>query len=464
MKIVLLYFFLFASIIAHSQSKSLDYEVDSEVFQEKRTISVFLPASYSENPTKEFIVAYLFDSQFEPYFSMVSSIMSYYEQTNEGVPMIVVGIHTTKRWDEFVPVSKNDEATQIDGADKLTLFLSSEVYPLIKSRYRTKPFNVGIGHSLGGTYVLNEVTKKASIFNAVIAVSPNLTMYDEQIIHQAEEFYVKSSDDHRFIYTSAGTVGEMELGFKNSLIHLDSISLALAPRDLLWKCDILQGQNHMTTFVPAFNNGYLALSSKLMLLDEELLNLADDPGKTIEDDLIGFYNELALFNSENQGLTIELLMNHVHTLSAYGRHKASVELCQFALRMLEVEELTKKEKKTFEEMINSRLTRAEFNLLAAEADILAEVGDYINASKIYIQAFDLDLIKATHMIRMKAVPVLTQAGEIEEAFVQLDLLANKFALGGNASFIDDPLCSPLHNDPRWDILMQKLAQNAELYK
>jgi len=74
------------------------------------------------------------------------------------------------------------------------------------------------------------------------------------------------------------------------------------------------------------------------------------------------------------------------------------------------------------------------------------------------------LIRATHIVRMGAVPVLAQAGEIEEAFEQLDLLANKFELGSNGAFINDPLCKPLHKDKRWKKLMDKLAKNGELYR
>jgi hypothetical protein len=64
---------------------------------------------------------------------------------------------------------------------------------------------------------------------------------------------------------------------------------------------------------------------------------------------------------------------------------------------------------------------------------------------------------------MDAIPVLAQAGKKEEAFEQLDLLANKFKLGSNEGLINDPLCEPLHKDKRWKKLMDKLAKNGELY-
>ena len=157
----LLFIYLFSiPILTFSQSKSevRDYIIESKVFNEKRTISVFLPNAYNTgDSTKKFPVAYLFDGQFQPYFLMVNSIMSYYEQTQQGIPMIIVSIHAKNRWDEFVPICDGQVIKSVEGADKLTLFLSNEVIPLIDSIYRTNNFKIGIGHSLGGTYVINEV-------------------------------------------------------------------------------------------------------------------------------------------------------------------------------------------------------------------------------------------------------------------------------------------------------------------
>ncbi len=230
MKQLLLISFFSISYLTFSQSKSesLDYIFDSEVFKEERTISVFIPETYnSGDSTSKFNVAYLFDGQFQPYVSMASSIMSYYEQTNEGIPLIIVGIHTKNRWGEFVPLCDEEKTESIEGADKLSLFLNNEVVPLIESNYRTTKFKIGIGHSLGGTFVINEIVKDNSLFNAVIAVSPNLTMCDEQIIKRAQEFYTTQPKNLRFIYTSSGTVGAMENDFRNSLT--DAFVVVLGP-------------------------------------------------------------------------------------------------------------------------------------------------------------------------------------------------------------------------------------------
>ena len=467
MKLFFLFTFItFVSLsFAQTKNESVDFSIDSEVFNDQRTISVFVPSSYySKDSTKTYPVAYLFDSQFTPYFSMVCAMMSYYEQTNEGIPMIVVGIHSKNRWGEFVPICEGVESENIKGADRLALFLESEVIPLINSKYRTNSFKIGIGHSLGGTFVINEIIKENPLFNAVIAASPNLTICNEQIVHTGERFFMNKLKNQRFIYSSCGTVGKMENNFRKSLLHFDSAFSSNGNNNIYWNCEVLGNRNHMTTFVPTFNNGYLALSSKLMLLDVQLIQMTEDSTHSITEELIAFYDELSSFTKEEQKLSVDQIMKYVKTLTYYKKYDACVELCRYASEILEAEDIPNSKKQKMAKLISHQQIREEFNAIAYKAHKLAQVGDYTNASKLYIEAFDMDLIRATHLVRMDAVPVLAQAGEIEEAFKQLDLLANKFELGGNGRFINDELCKLLHKDKRWDKLMAKLEKNAKKYK
>jgi predicted alpha/beta superfamily hydrolase len=466
-KQILLFSFFSISTLSFSQSKSLNYIFDSDVFNGERTISVFTPESYnSGDSAKKFNVAYLFDGQFQPYFSIVSSVMSYYEQTNEGLPLIIVGIHTfdDNRWAEFVPLCEGEQTENIEEADKLSYFLRKEVIPLIESKYRTTNFKIGIGHSLGGTFVINEIIKDSSLFNAVIAVSPNLTICNEQIIKKTKKFYTANPDNRRFIYTSSGTVGDMENDFRQSLVKLDSITTKMNLNQMYWNCDIQKGHSHMTTFVSTFDAGYLKLSSKLTLLDGDLLIMANNSTSSIVSQIIDFHKKLSLFSQENHELSIDQIMKYAATLADFGKYHACVDLCLYASEKLDKENLSSDKKKEIVEMIDKRKIRAEFNAIAEEANKLAIAGDYVNASNLYIKAFGMNLIKATQMARMDAIHVLAQAGKIEEAFEQLDLLANKFELGSNGSLINDPLCKPLHKDKRWKKLMDKLSKNGELYR
>lgn len=457
----------FLSTFVFSQAESLNYVFDSEVYKTERTVSVFLPSSYkSADSTYTFAVAYLFDCQFTPYYDMVNSMMSYYEETGEGIPLIVIGIHTDNRWDEFVPVCGEESSENPQAAAKLSKFIEDEVIPIVESQYRVKNFRIGIGHSLGGTYVLQEAFKEKSLFNAVIAVSPNLTMCQEDLVQKGVEYFNEQTEKPRFFHTSIGTIGKMEQDFSKSLLRLDSMLKLNTDSKNYWNCEVLENHNHMTTFIPSFNAGYLALSSKLFLTDDELIRMAGrrESETSMHDQLIAFYEKRELFAGIPSSLTIDELMRCATTLGNYGESQACIDLCNSAKKIVSSESFSPEKKKEISELIEVRLERASFNLLATEAAELARVGRIKEAAERYQQAFDLGLIRATHHVRIAAVPVLTQAGNIEEAFKQLDLLANKFELGGNGSFINDPLCSPLHSDKRWKKYMDKLEKNGDLYR
>lgn len=467
MKHLLLACLISISYFSFSQTKEnpLDFKIDSKVFDKERTISIFLPNAYfKENSTEKFTVAYVFDGQFEPYFSMVSSVMSYYEQTNEGVPMIIVGIHTENRWGEFVPAVKLEKTDMTKNTNQLTELLKSEVIPKVDSMYRTNNINVGIGHSLGGTFLINEVIKQNSIFDAVIAVSPNLRIHNEQILQDAQVFFTDYPENNRFIYTTVGTEGEMEQSFQNSLANLNSIVENANLNNMYWNYDLLQKANHMTTFVQSFDAGYRALSSKLALLDDKLIALAEDETSTIVENLKKYYTELSAFTKEEHKLTTELVLEHSATLGQYDRHKSSNELNQFALQLMETEELSQADKNKLTKRIEDRILHSSFHELTNEAQELAEKNRFKEANELYIRAFDLGLLRATHLVRIESIPTLVQAGNKEEAFKQLDLLANKFKLGGNGNFINDERLLPLRSDKRWEELMSKLEKNAGKYR
>lgn len=446
---------------AQPDTISRNYTIQSTVFGTKRTFSVFIPEAYKKDTSKRLAVAYVFDGQFEPYFTMVSSIMSYYEQTGEGVPMIVVGIHTNNRWEEFVPVCPEEQPADDKGAHLLTQFLQKEVDPLIRSTYRTAGFTVGIGHSLGGTFVLQELYKDSSLFDAVIAVSPNLTMCNEKITTDAIQFLTKNPDSRKFAYTTCGTNWDIEKMFGESLFRMDKAMRKLRPNNPFWYCNKLENLNHMTTFVTSFDAGYRVLSGKMTLLDDPLEAMAKDTTARMPEKLIAFYKELDIFTHESHPLTLELMLSYSAKLSEIGAYRGCLEMCDYITTLLDTASLSRHERKEIEETISNRQLRARFNLLGEEARQEAFRSNYQKAAELYLQAFDLNLIRATHPMRMESVAALAQAGKTEEAFTQLELLANTFELQGNSFFINDPRCNPLHQDKRWNKYMDKLAKNAE---
>lgn len=448
---------------AYSQSTVEEIIFESDIYKSERKISVYLPKDYYESDTsKTYVCAYVYDGQFQPYLGMVASMIDYYAQTDEGIPMIVVGIHTSNRWEEFVPVPESENEPAPIASGKLDTFMNQEVFPLIEATYRTSTYKLGVGHSLGGTYVMQALAQESPLFDAVIAVSPNLTMYNEMLVEKIAGFLSTTNAKQKYIFTTVGSDGEMENDFKSSLESLNTTISKINSPVFHWTFDVQNKENHMTTFIPGFNKGYLDLCSHLFLKDNELVKLAIESTDSIAATINDFYAEVENFSGIKVNLTPEDYLKFARTLNSYQEYYAANTLYKYISELLT--EKTDKDSKELVKNIDNAIEYSSFNMLIKEAKQYKEKGDFEMSSQKFEVAFAMNVIRGTHLARIHAVPVFAQTGRINEAFEQLDLLANKFVLGGNGSFLNDPLCTPLHSDKRWNMYMEKLAKNAQKYE
>lgn len=445
---------------AQTPSKSVDYTIDSKIFEAKRTISVFVPESYNdENSSLKYHVAYLFDGQSQPIYSMICSVMNYHVSMDEGLPLIIVGIHTEYRQGEFVPVCENEVTEKITKADQLSLFLEKEVMPLINSKYRTSGYTIGIGHSLGGTFVMNEIVKKESLFQSVIAISPNLLPCNEQICQNAEKYFQSTPGNQRFVYATAGTVGEMENSFRECLLRMDSLVIQKGSKHFDWHCTVMNGESHSSNLVASFSKGYLELSSIFMLSEDEMLRMCDDHTTSIRNHILNFYTRASQISGVEQPIPLKSLEIFSAVLSFQNKFREEMEVCSLGLEILATLELPEDQKESTFSWFADGLSRSEFNMYIVQAQDYVTAGNYSQASEAYKKAFAMNLMLLTHYARIESVPVFAMAGEKEEAFKQLTMLADTFELNGSDQFTNDPRCDSLKIDKRWKKLMNKLSTN-----
>lgn len=305
MKINILIAFAFLTIYSgfaqQYSGTSKTHKFESKAFEAEREVHVYLPHSYSENKTQQYPVIYLFDGQFDPLFDMTTGTMDYMSQVGEFNQYIIVGIKTTQRAREFTPMytdKKTQEGwgeTKVGEAHVLEDHLQNEVFPLIEKTYRTQPFRLAIGHSLGGTFVLNSLLSKPEFFQAVIAISPNL-MYDNEQINKRFDTYFKTHDAFKkFIYVSAGTVGSMENNFRKASEHLDAIIKYYNPENLKYHFTVFEGENHSTTPIHTINKGFTELAKIWTISEEKTEELLKDEAIPFVDDLKSFYSQLSEF-------------------------------------------------------------------------------------------------------------------------------------------------------------------------
>jgi len=117
--------------------------------------------------------------------------------------MLVVAIVNVDRNRDFSPTELSQRPTS-GGAKKFMNFISDELFPFVERNYRTKSFNVLMGHSLGGTFATYVLLNKPELFKGYISISPYL-MYNNN-------FLVRETESKLKLKYTDGTVYYMTVG------------------------------------------------------------------------------------------------------------------------------------------------------------------------------------------------------------------------------------------------------------
>ncbi len=209
--------------------------LDSKTLGEKRELQIATP-SYYEDSGDTYPLLILLDG--ESHFKHVSTMVDFLALNVRIPQMIVVAIPNTDRVRDFMPIhsltgltEKVDSALFMTsgGGDNFLKFLKNEVIPYVDKNYRTQPYRILMGHSLGGQFVTYAWQKEPETFQAVIAVSG--------------AFYGKNKNTLRtipkFISNHPGLKGNMFVAIGDEpLIQpgVDSLTLLLknSPKSFHW--------------------------------------------------------------------------------------------------------------------------------------------------------------------------------------------------------------------------------------
>jgi predicted alpha/beta superfamily hydrolase len=114
-----------------------------------------------------------------------------------------VGIANTDRTRDLTPTHadiKNPDGTTVTafptsgGADRFLDFIQTEPIPEIEKRYRTAPYRIFAGHSVGGLLAIHALITRPDLFNAYIAVSPSLQWDNGHTLRQAQQFFATNAE------------------------------------------------------------------------------------------------------------------------------------------------------------------------------------------------------------------------------------------------------------------------------
>ncbi len=160
--------------------------IKSKVLGEDRAILVRTPANYDTNK-RTYPVLYMTDG--DAHIDHTSGTLEFLARNGRMSEMIVVGIPNTDRTRDLSPTKPTATLAQLarpqfptaGGADNFLKFIETELIPEIEKTYRTQPYRVLAGHSLGGLFAVHAMITKPDLFNSYVAVSPALN-WDNQIV------------------------------------------------------------------------------------------------------------------------------------------------------------------------------------------------------------------------------------------------------------------------------------------
>ena len=167
---------------------------------EERTILVRVPPAY-ERTTQRYPVVLMLDAH-APQNGMMASIIESQAFAGAMPEMILVGIQNTNRTRDLTPTKT--ERVGSGGGDAFLDFIEHEVLPLVDKTYRTEPYRVFAGHSLGGLAVIHAMTTRPHLFGGYIAASPVLHWDNNFVIKKSDELFRKHREFKKSLFISLG--------------------------------------------------------------------------------------------------------------------------------------------------------------------------------------------------------------------------------------------------------------------
>ena len=316
-------------------------EINSKVFNSVRKVKISLPPEYAENPNRSYKVVYMFDAQSDPLFNFTKETISYLT-SNANIyiePVILIGIVTANRQFEFLPKNRTNEPlkdywaqVKLGGADSLAISLRDEIMPIINDKYRNNGYNIGIGHSLGGSFVTYTLTKYPDLFNAVIAVSPNYYYDHEQLLSTFDSLATTKLLKHKFLYIAYGKGDKLEERFRPSSIRMENNLKRKNIVGLRWQVQSLDNNSHGTTPLEGIFKGLILLNTDLTVTDVQTDFFSKDKKASYVDNLKAYYQKQTI----TTGIQLPTIgdINRLAYNSFYSQNKAdAIKILQWGISL-----------------------------------------------------------------------------------------------------------------------------------
>jgi len=234
-------------------------DLHSKILNEDRVIWVRTPPGYQQSK-EPCPVVYITDAPEN--VNEIGSVIDFLVDNRRLPPLLVVGIANTDRRRDLTPGEaevKNPDGTVTrytsGAADKFLDFIQTELMPKIEGRYRTAPYRIFVGHSLGGLLAIHTLSSRPDLFNAYIAVSPSLHWNSGSTLRQAQKFFAAHSELKKTLFFSLANEDATANPMGDYFEQLRKTLSSGAPKGFVWESARYPDEDHLSTVLRAHYAG-----------------------------------------------------------------------------------------------------------------------------------------------------------------------------------------------------------------
>lgn len=226
-------FLILTCLLLNSRAQSdnvigKNFQIQSEVLGETRSINVYLPDEYDESKEDSYSVLYVLDGQ--RLFLHAVSVNQSFKQFRLSPEFIIIGIDNTypNRFRNFT--QRRDEFRD---------FIISELIPFVDSTFQTSEDRILFGWEYAGSFTLNTLINSPSYFNSYLLSSPY--PIENQLI-DLENMLNGENQDSKLFFTVSPNEHAVNIGTNKLISVLESNTGGLD-----WTFTELVNEQHRTT-------------------------------------------------------------------------------------------------------------------------------------------------------------------------------------------------------------------------
>ena len=150
---------------------------------------------------------------------------------NDQIPeLIIVAVPNKDRNRDFTPThsltnqigKESSSLASSGGGDAFLKFLQEELVPRIDASYRTLPYRILAGHSLGGLLAIHALLAAPAAFQGILAMDPSLWWDNQIVVRKEKEFLANAKGLHNGVFISLANTPQIGT-FNNPRLNEETV-------------------------------------------------------------------------------------------------------------------------------------------------------------------------------------------------------------------------------------------------